>query len=92
MGKPVPTLLEKVREVLRLKHYSPKTEESYLPWIRQYLRYHKLRHPRELGGKRSRIFWLTCDTATAIHPTLLIPPLTPRPHTTGTPARSSSPQ
>ncbi len=56
MGKPVPTLREKVREVLRLKHYSPKTEESYLPWIRQYLRYHKLRHPRELGGKEVKDF------------------------------------
>jgi site-specific recombinase XerD len=49
MDKPAPKLLDKVCEVLRLKHYSPKTEESYLHWIRQYLRYHKLRHPRELG-------------------------------------------
>lgn len=35
MEKPAPKLLEKVREVLRLKHYSPKTEESYVHWIRQ---------------------------------------------------------
>ncbi len=49
MDMPAPKLLDKVRDVLRLKHYSPKTEESYLHWIRQYLRYHRLRHPRELG-------------------------------------------
>ncbi len=53
MEKLAQSLLEKAREVLRLKHYSPKTEESCLRWIRQYLRYHELRHPRELGSKRS---------------------------------------
>ena len=56
MAKLAPTLLEKVREVLRLKHYSPKTEESYLHWIRQFLRYHKLRHPRELGAEEVENF------------------------------------
>ena len=38
MDKPAAKLLEKVREVLRLKHYSPKTEESYVHWIRQFVR------------------------------------------------------
>jgi hypothetical protein len=42
-----PTLLGKVREVLRLKHYSPKTEESYLHWSKRLLRFYKPRHPRE---------------------------------------------
>ena len=56
MEKPAPKLLEKVHEVLRLKHYSPKTEESYLHWIRQFLRYHHLRHPRELGVKEVEDF------------------------------------
>jgi integron integrase len=56
MEKPAPTLLEKVHEILRLKHYSPKTEESYTHWIRQFLRYHKLRHPRELGAKEVEAF------------------------------------
>ena len=56
MEKPAPTLLEKAHEVLRLKHYSPKTEESYIHWIRQFLRYHKLRHPRELGAQEVEAF------------------------------------
>lgn len=45
-----PTLLEKTREVLRLKHYSPKTEVSYVHWIRQLIRFYKPRHPRDLNS------------------------------------------
>jgi hypothetical protein len=41
-----PRLLDKVRETLRLKHYSSKTEDSYVHWIPRFVRYHKLRHAR----------------------------------------------
>ena len=44
-----PKLMDKVRELMRLKHFSPKTEESYLFWIRKYLRFYHLRPPREMG-------------------------------------------
>ena len=47
-------LLEQVREVLRYKHYSLKTEQAYLYWIRFYVRWHgrhgQMQHPRNLGG------------------------------------------
>jgi integron integrase len=43
-----PTLLVRVREGLRLRHYSRRTEESYVAWIRRYIRFHGMRHPREL--------------------------------------------
>jgi len=56
LEKPAPKLLEKVREVLRLKHYSPKTEKSYVHWIRQFVRYYHLRHPRELGAQEVEAF------------------------------------
>ena len=56
MEKPAPKLLEKVREVLRLKHDSPKTEKSYVHWIRQFVRYDHLRHPRELGAQEVEAF------------------------------------
>src|SRR2546426_5022972 len=36
--------------VLRTKHYSPRTEESYVGWVRRFVRFHGLRHPAELGG------------------------------------------
>ena len=43
-------LLDQVRERIRYLHYSLRTEEAYLHWIRAYIRFHALRHPRELGG------------------------------------------
>jgi integron integrase len=44
-----PRLLDRVRAVLRARHYSPRTEESYVAWIRRYIHFHDLRHPAELG-------------------------------------------
>jgi integrase len=45
-----PKLLDQVRQAVRLRHLSPRTEESYIAWIRRYIRFHALRHPRELGA------------------------------------------
>ena len=42
-------LIERVRQALRVKHYSPRTETAYVQWIKRYLRFHSLRHPAELG-------------------------------------------
>lgn len=46
-----PMLLERVREAIRLRHYSARTEESYVGWIRRFIRYHGMRHPRTLGAE-----------------------------------------
>ena len=46
---PAPGLLSVTREHLRLKHYSIRTEKSYLAWIRRYIRFHGMRHPRDMG-------------------------------------------
>ena len=43
-------LLDRVSEVIRLKHYSPRTEEAYVDWIRRYILFHDKRHPREMGA------------------------------------------
>jgi integron integrase len=43
-----PRLLDQVRLMLRRRHYSLKTEESYIGWIVRYLRFHQMRHPRDL--------------------------------------------
>jgi len=48
-GRPSPKLLPTVRRALKLRHYSRRTEEAYVSWIRRYVRYHDLRHPNELG-------------------------------------------
>jgi integron integrase len=47
-GRP-PTLIGVVRATLRSKHYSPRTEEAYVGWIRRFIRFHQKRHPRTMG-------------------------------------------
>ena len=49
MAEP-PRLLVQVRDRIRARHLSFRTEKTYLYWIRRFIRFHKLRHPRELGG------------------------------------------
>ena len=41
-------LLDQVREIIRLKHYSIRTEESYVGWIRKFILFHRKRHPAEM--------------------------------------------
>jgi integron integrase len=54
--KPPKKLLEQVSDVIRLKHYSYKTEKSYVNWIKRYILFHNKRHPREMGGKEIEEF------------------------------------
>jgi integron integrase len=42
-------LLDQYRDTLRVKHYSHRTEETYVNWVRQFILYHQKRHPREMG-------------------------------------------
>jgi integron integrase len=46
-----PKLLDQVRQLMRLRHYSLRTEEAYVGWIRRYILFHGKRHPRELDEK-----------------------------------------
>ncbi len=50
------TLLEAVRNTLHRLHYSPRTEESYLHWIRAFIRFHDGRHPRDMGALEATAF------------------------------------
>lgn len=45
-----PKLLARVREAIRTRHYSPRTEEAYVHWIRRYVFFHGVRHPAEMGS------------------------------------------
>jgi site-specific recombinase XerD len=49
-------LLDVVRDTLRLKHYSYRTEVSYINWIKRYLMFHDRQHPRELGNAEIEAF------------------------------------
>ena len=44
-----PRLLDIVRERIRARHYSPRTERAYVGWIRRFILFHHKRHPREMG-------------------------------------------
>ncbi|TWC38691.1 integron integrase [Pseudomonas sp. SJZ079] len=45
-----PKLLDQLREQIRVRHYSIRTEAVYLKWVRQFIRFHGLRHPAEMGA------------------------------------------
>jgi integron integrase len=40
--------MDEMREALRSRHYSPRTEKAYCLWVRRYVRFHKMRHPAEM--------------------------------------------
>src|SRR5688500_489041 len=45
-----PRLLDQVRDSIRVRHYSYRTEQQYVAWIRRFIVFHGRRHPRELGA------------------------------------------
>jgi integron integrase len=58
-----PRLLDEVRRQVRYHHYSIRTEQAYVQWIRSFVRYHQLRHPAELshGDVEAFLTWLAHD-------------------------------
>jgi integron integrase len=44
-----PRLLDRMRSEMRKRNFSPRTEKTYLGWVRRYIRYHRFQHPRVLG-------------------------------------------
>jgi integrase len=49
-------LLDDLRARLRARHYSYRTEQSYVDWVVRFIRFHGLRHPRELGAPEVTAF------------------------------------
>jgi integron integrase len=49
-------LLDQLRAVLRRKHYSRRTEDSYVQWVIRFIRFHHVRHPRDLGPPQIAAF------------------------------------
>jgi len=45
-----PRLLDEIRRAIRYRHYSYRTEQAYVEWTRRFVRFHAMRHPREMGG------------------------------------------
>lgn len=51
-----PRLLDRVRERIRVRHYSLRTEQSYVGWIRRYILFHGKRHPGDMGAAEIEAF------------------------------------
>jgi integron integrase len=58
-----PRLLDRVHEIIRRKHYSIRTEQAYVDWIKRFILYHDKRHPTELGATEVEAFltWLAVE-------------------------------
>ncbi len=63
-----PRLLDQIRERIRYLHYSIRTEEAYVHWTRAYVRFHKMRHPAEMGAPEVEAFlaWLAGERRVAV--------------------------
>jgi hypothetical protein len=51
-----PKLLDQVRQAIRARHYSDKTEESYVGWIKRFIFFHDKRHPAEMAEAEIALF------------------------------------
>jgi site-specific recombinase XerD len=51
-----PRLLDQVREAIRLKHFSLKTEKSYVHYVRDFILFHDKRHPKDMGADEIRAY------------------------------------
>lgn len=49
-------LLDRLRDTIRLKHYSYSTEKTYVNWNRRYILFHNKRHPQEMGAAEIEAF------------------------------------
>ncbi len=56
MGEGQPRLLDQVRDRIRRKHYSIRTEQAYVDWIRRFILHHNKRHPRDMGAAEVEAF------------------------------------
>ena len=51
-----PKLLDQVRDRIRVKHYSIRTETQYVQWIKRFILFHGKRHPQEMGAAEVEVF------------------------------------
>jgi hypothetical protein len=49
-------LLDQVRQKLRTHRYSVRTEQAYVDWIKRFIRFHSIRHPKETGAEEVKAF------------------------------------
>jgi len=55
-GRQKPRLFDRVRQIIQTLHYSPRTEKTYIGWIKRFIFFHGKRHPIEMGEKEINEF------------------------------------
>src|SRR5215469_4912856 len=60
-------LMDQVREVMRLRHYSIRTEQCYCDWIRRYIRFHRMRSREDLSAGAGKVESFLSDLAVNGH-------------------------
>jgi site-specific recombinase XerD len=68
MAGPQRRLLDQLREQLRYLHYSLRTEEAYVHWVRAFVRWSGMRHPRQMGAAEVQAFlaWLATERRVSV--------------------------
>lgn len=61
-------LLDQMRERIRYCHYSLRTEQAYVFWVRRFIRFHRLRHPRSMGSPEVEAFLIHLATERHVAP------------------------
>lgn len=51
-----PKLLDQLRESIRYRHYSLRTQQAYVHWVKRFIIFHNKRHPKEMGGPEVEAF------------------------------------
>ena len=67
MGK---KLLDIMRDKIRFKHYSRKTEQAYIYWAKSYIIYHNKRHPKDMGKNEIKQFLTYLAISKNVSPTI----------------------
>ena len=63
---PTPRLLDQVRSIMRLHHYSIHTERSYLDWIKRYVLFHRMQTREDLADAERKIEAFLTDLAVSV--------------------------
>jgi len=51
-----PKLIDQLTDELRTRHYSKRTEQAYVLWVKRYIRFHKMRHPKDMAEAEINAF------------------------------------
>ena len=49
-------LVDRLRLAIRVRHYSRRTEQSYVHWVKRFIRFHHMRHPAQMGSREVAAF------------------------------------